>query len=185
MKQTDPLLQHLERLISPVVNDMGFDIVRLQFVGGQKKTLQIMAEGPQGNIGIDDCALISRAVSAMLDVDDTIAGEYVLEVSSPGLDRPLTKPADFMRFRGRHAKIKLDTPIDTGRKNFSGTIIEASDETVRIEIDEKTDGSGATIYDLPTADIFTAHLVVTEDDIKADLKSAKNESQSREQRTEH
>lgn len=180
MKQTDPLLEHLERLISPVVNDMGFGIVRLQFVGGQKKTLQIMAEGPDGKIGIDDCALVSQAVSAMLDVDDTISGEYVLEVSSPGLDRPLTKPADFVRFRGRHAKIKLDVPIATGRKNFSGTIIEASGETVRIEIEEKTDGSGTTIYDLPAADIATAHLVVTEDDIRADLKNAKDETRSSE-----
>ena len=107
--------RRLAGIVAPVVEGMGFELVRLRLMGGRRALLQIMAERPDGGIEVDDCARISRAVSAVLDVEDPISGEYVLEVSSPGIDRPLTRLKDFETWAGYEAKLETDEPID-GRR---------------------------------------------------------------------
>ena len=89
--------RRLAGIVAPVIEGMGFELVRLRLMGGRRALLQIMAERPEGGIEVEDCARISRAVSALLDVEDPISGEYTLEVSSPGIDRPLTRLKDFER----------------------------------------------------------------------------------------
>ena len=134
-----PIDQRLARLVEPTVEGMGFRLVRIRLMGGKRTTVQIMAERPNGTMEVEDCADLSRAVSAVLDVEDPIATEYTLEVSSPGIDRPLTRLDDFERWRGYVAKLETAEPID-GRKRFKGTLQGVADGEVQIEIDEGTIG---------------------------------------------
>lgn len=135
----------VERIIAPTLVEMGYDVVRVQFSGGrQHARLQIMAERvDEQGMTVDDCADISRAVSALLDVEDPISGAYDLEVSSPGIDRPLTRERDFVRFAGHGTKIELRDLLD-GRKRFQGrlagveegcAVLETETGTVRLPID--------------------------------------------------
>ena len=111
---------HLQDLLEPLINQMGFDVVRIITIGNVNPTLQIMIERKdRENIVVDDCAAVSRAVSALMDEKDPIAGRYNLEVSSPGLDRPLTALENFVRFAGFEAKIETDTEVEK-RKRFKG-----------------------------------------------------------------
>jgi len=127
--------QEVERIIRPSLADMGFDVVRVRLMGGNRPTLQVMAERVDGGgITVEECAEISRTVSALLDVDDPIKGSYVLEVSSPGIDRPLTRSKDFERFAGFDAKIELDCAVD-GRRRFRGTLLGVEDGKVSMECD--------------------------------------------------
>ena len=113
----------VERLIAPSLNAAGYEIVRVAFVGGPNGALQIMIErSDRRPLSVDDCVDVSRTVSALLDVEDSIAGPYTLEVSSPGIDRPLTRPEDFTRFAGFEAKLETRAPID-GRKRFRGRLL--------------------------------------------------------------
>ncbi|OFX08001.1 MAG: ribosome maturation factor RimP [Alphaproteobacteria bacterium RIFOXYD12_FULL_60_8] len=114
-------LARLEELIAPVVGDMGYDLVRVMFVG-TGRTLQVMADRKDEQpMTVEDCADISRALSAVLDVEDPIPGAYSLEVSSPGIDRPLVRPRDFERFAGFEAKLETKR-IHDGRKRFRGRL---------------------------------------------------------------
>ncbi|HMQ94779.1 MAG TPA: ribosome maturation factor RimP [Amaricoccus sp.] len=131
--------RRLAGIVAPTVEGLGFELVRLRLMGGKRATLQIMAERPEGGIEVEDCAKISRAVSAVLDVEDPIAGEYVLEVSSPGIDRPLTRPKDFERYEGYRVKIETAELID-GRRRFSGTLEGVEDGEVLLAIAEGTIG---------------------------------------------
>lgn len=118
MQQKHPLYDLLE----PIIEKMGFEVVRIMTIGVSNPTLQIMIDCKDGrNLVVDDCAAVSRAVSEILDEKDPIKGEYSLEVSSPGLDRPLTKPKHFERFAGYEAKIETDEAVD-GRKRFKGKL---------------------------------------------------------------
>ena len=129
------LPHQIERLIAPAVRERGFDIVRVLVLGEHRPRLQIMAERHGGgSITVDDCADISRVVSAVLVVDDPIAGSYTLEVSSPGIDRPLVRPEDFERFAGREAKLTTAREID-GRKRFRGRLLGFGGGAVRIVVD--------------------------------------------------
>lgn len=154
-------------MIAPTLDAMGFLLVRVKLVGTQRPTLQIMFERDSGGaphdggVTVDDCADVSRAVSAVLDVEDPIAGAYRLEVSSPGLDRPLMKPADFARFKGFAAKVELGRPLD-GRKRFQGRIVGLEGDMIVLR-DEET---GAE-YRLPHVEIAGAKLVLTDDLIAA------------------
>ena len=111
--------QRLASIVGPVIDDMGFELVRIRLQGGNTPLLQIMAERPEGGIEVDECAQISTAVSAVLDVEDPIIDAYTLEVSSPGIDRPLTRIKDFETFEGYEAKLETQELID-GRKRFKG-----------------------------------------------------------------
>lgn len=150
------LVQRINALIEPTVNDMGYDLVRTQITGETRMQLQIMAERSDGSgMGIDDCAKVSRAISAVLDVEDPIRGAFTLEVSSPGIDRPLVKLADFERFDGFEARIETALPLD-GRKRFKGRLCGVSGETVSIS----TDDGDVTI---PFGDISRAKLMLTDE----------------------
>lgn len=173
MRYDDPVLDHIESIIVPTLTDMGFSLVQLKFVSGTKKTLQILAEDSNGQMNIDECANLSRAVSAILDVEDAIDGEYLLEVSSPGLDRPLNSAEDFARFAGFTAKIRLDEGV-SGRKNFKGKIVAANNENVSIKIGDEQGEENAQLFELPLDQISAARLVVTEELIRHDLKKAKS-----------
>ncbi len=127
--------RRLAQLVGPTIEGLGFELVRLRLMGGKRAVLQIMAERPDGGIEVDDCARISRAVSAVLDVEDPISGEYVLEVSSPGIDRPLTRLKDFERWSGYEARLETEEAID-GRKRFKGELAGVQDGEVLIEIPE-------------------------------------------------
>lgn len=132
------VLERIGGIIAPSVEAMGYEIVRLQISGGMRPILQIMADRADGDaMTVDDCADISHAVSALLDVEDPITSAYTLEVSSPGIDRPLTRLKDFERFKGLEARIETDLPLD-GRKRFRGTLYGVEGENVLIALDAKT-----------------------------------------------
>ncbi|MHA1151302.1 MAG: ribosome maturation factor RimP [Alphaproteobacteria bacterium] len=150
----------VERLIAPAVVAMGYDVVRVLLSGKQRPRLQIMAERHDGaGMVVRDCVALSRAIEAILDVEDPIAEAYELEVSSPGIDRPLTRPADFERFAGFEAKIETAVPFE-GRRRWAGRLLGLEGETVRLETKE---GEVA----LPCAAIAKAKLVLTDDLIAA------------------
>ena len=151
------------RLIAPPLEAMGYVVVRVRLSGGGRPVLQIMGERTDGReMTVEDCAEISRAVSAILDVEDPIAGAYVLEVSSPGIDRPLTRPDDFARFAGHEAKLELNVAVD-GRKRFRGRLVGLEGESVRIAAED-----GECLLPLP--EIRAAKLVLTDALIADSLK---------------
>lgn len=135
-KTSEGKAAEVERLIAPTLAAMGYDIVRVQLSGDRRPRLQIMAEHSDGSeMIVDHCAEISRTVSALLDVEDPIRGSYLLEVSSPGLDRPLTRLADFDRFAGFEARLELAVPQD-GRRRFRGRLKGTDEEEVCVELPE-------------------------------------------------
>ncbi len=147
---------NINKLIEPMLHAMGFELVRVRMMGGQRRTLQVMAEPADHErvMTVDDCAEISHAVSALLDVEDPIPGAYVLEVSSPGLDRPLVHAEHFARFVGHRARIEVDPPI-AGRRRFVGRLRGLDDGHVVIE----TEGNAER---LPLALIKRAKLVLAD-----------------------
>jgi ribosome maturation factor RimP len=161
----------IEHLLAPTLEALGYAVVRVQFTSGRRATLQIMAERIDGTaMSVDDCAEISRAASAVLDVEDPIPSAYSLEVSSPGIDRPLTRRDDFARFAGFEAKLETRAPID-GRKRFKGKLLGLEAETVKIEVE------GAALA-LPLEEIEKAKLVLTDDLIAAHQANEPNEQQT-------
>lgn len=130
------LVEKITQLIEPVLQDRGFELVRVSYQGNDNNnTLQVMAEHKDGqNMTADDCESLSRALSAILDVEDIIAGRYLLEVTSPGIDRPLVKLQDYDRFKGREAKIETLLPID-GRKRFKGLLKGVQNNQVLIDFE--------------------------------------------------
>ena len=126
-------------ILTPTIEGMGFELVRVRLMSGKKATLQIMAERPEGGIEVEDCARISRAIGAVLDVEDPVSGEYALEVSSPGIDRPLTRLKDFERYEDYEARIETSELID-GRRRFKGVLRGVENGEVLIEIPEGTVG---------------------------------------------
>jgi len=138
-------------LFEPVIESMGFELVGVEFVGSEHNgILRVYIDKP-GGVTIDDCAQVSHQLSALLDVEDPIGHRYSLEVSSPGIDRPLFKLDDYRRFVGLRAKIKLATPL-LGRRNFTGQLRGVEDDRVLIEVDNE-------LHELPWPDIARAHLV--------------------------
>ena len=127
--------RRLAEIVSPVIEGLGFELVRLRLQGGRHPLLQIMADKPEGGIDVDDCAAISTAVSAVLDVEDPIEDKYTLEVSSPGIDRPLTRLKDFDLWADYEARIETTEQID-GRRRFKGVLQGTEGDEVLIEIEE-------------------------------------------------
>jgi ribosome maturation factor RimP len=127
--------RRLAAIVAPVIAGMGFELVRLRLMGGKTRVLQIMADRPEGGIDVEDCAQISTAVSAVLDVEDPIEENYVLEVSSPGIDRPLTRLKDFDAWADYEARLETSELID-GRRRFKGMLRGTEGDEVLIEIEE-------------------------------------------------
>ncbi len=145
-----------------------FEIVRIRFGAQDGQTLQIMAERPDGSMSVEDCAELSRTLSAVLDVEDPIPGEYNLEISSPGIDRPLTRPKDFERWQGFDAKIELSEAL-SGRKRFRGLLQGVEDGEVLVECD--IEGfSEPQVLGLPFRQLSEAKLVMSDDLIRESLK---------------
>lgn len=156
------LAKRIERMIAPTINDLGYEIVRVMVVGSQRPRLQIMAERRDGTgIDVEDCATISRAISALMDVEDPIKDAFTLEVSSPGIDRPLTRVKDFETWAGFDARVEMAVAVD-GRRRFTGRLLGiGEDETILIE-----DEGGEPIA-LPFADLQRAKLLLTDELIAA------------------
>ncbi len=154
-------LRRIEQIIEPSIADMGYELVRVQMTRGTPPTLQVMAERrDRGPMTVEDCADISRHVSALLDVEDPIEEAYMLEVSSPGIDRPLTRLADFDRFSGFEAKVELRVGID-GRKRFRGRLTGCDGQWIGLHLDDAPEGADADVR-LPFDDVYRAKLVLTD-----------------------
>ena len=162
--------RRMAEIVTPVIEDMGFELVRIRLMGGNTKTLQIMAERPDGGIEVDECAAISTAVSATLDVEDPLEDAYTLEVSSPGIDRPLTRLKDFDTWDGYEATLETAEMID-GRRRFKGTLQGTEENEVLIEIE--VDGKPTTIG-LEFDWLSDAKLVLTDELIRDVLKARKD-----------
>lgn len=160
----------IANLVSPVLEDLGFRLVRVDVSRRDGLTVQVMAEREDGTISIDDCETISRQLSPILDVHDPIAGKYRLEVSSPGIDRPLVRPADFVAWSGYEARIALKQPVD-GRKRFQGRLEGFADDEVRLEVE--LEELGEQVIGLPVDLISDARLVLTDDLVREALARAK------------
>jgi ribosome maturation factor RimP len=161
----------LERLIEPIAEAMGFELVRVRLTGANRPVLQVMAEKPDGTMDVDDCAALSRAISAAFEEVDPIESEYVLEVSSPGIDRPLTRRRDFETYAGHEARVELKYPLD-GRKRLRGTLQGLRGEDVVIETDLGPERGRGELA-VPYMSIGEAKLVLTDDLIAEDLKRRK------------
>ncbi len=143
--------EELARLLEPTIERLGYELSDLEAnLGGRGGVVRIFIDHPDG-ISLDDCEKVSMAVSAMLDVEDPLPGQYNLEVSSPGLDRKLTKSEHFLRFAGETVKVQMRFPIE-GRKRFRGTLVSSDDENIVVEVDGES-------HSLPMATIDTARLV--------------------------
>lgn len=175
-------IAHLEPIIEPAVEAAGFRLVRLRLMGGNTKTLQIMAERPDGTMNVEDCATLSRALLDFIEKDDPLEGDYELEVSSPGIDRPLTRLADFARWSGHEAKIEVHTPIASVGEAGSGSVPASDQSKARKRFRGKLlglDGQDVTIdcqaqrFAIPFKQIAEAKLVLTDALIAEDLKARK------------
>lgn len=167
MKQT-PLERKITEIIDPVVKDLGFDVVQVRLIGTTKmQTLQILAEDPEtGRIDLNGCTAVSRAVSAILDVEDPIPGAYQLEVSSPGVDRPLMKPQDFIKYKGLDISVETEMPLDNGQKRFKGKLADFTDNVIYMASE-----SGDVQIDFD--DVAKAKLVLTEELVMGKPKGQK------------
>ena len=158
--------QHLEPVFEPVIEKAGFKLVRLRMMGGSAKTLQVMAERPDGSMDVEGCAALSHALLDFIETEDPIEGDYEIEVSSPGIDRPLTRPMDFSRWSGHEAKIELTAPIE-GRKRFRATLLGLDGQDVRI----RDTSIGNDEIKFPFRAIANAKLVLTDKLINENAKT--------------
>jgi len=143
--------EELTRLLEPTIEQLGYELTDLELkLAGRDSLVRVFIDKPEG-VGLEDCETVSRQVSAVLDVEDPVPGHYVLEVSSPGLDRKLTKPAHYRRYVGDDIRVQLRFPIE-GRRKFRGRLTAASEETIQIDVDGQ-------LHELPIATIDTARLV--------------------------
>ena len=161
--------RRIAEIITPVVEDMGFEVVRVRMMSGKDTILQIMVQKPDGTIEVDECGQISTAISAIMDVEDPILDVYNLEVSSPGIDRPLTRMKDFDQWEGFEAKIETDELID-GRRRFKGILAGTEGDEVLITIEEGTIG-------LKFEWLSDAKLVLTDELIRDVLRGRKDAGQ--------
>ena len=149
------LTEQIEALVVPSIEALGFLVVQVKLMDTHKsRMLQVMAERPDGSMSVEDCSTISKQLSALLDVEDIITGEYRLEVSSPGIDRPLVKRSDYEKYAGHSAKIETVLPIK-GRKRFTGVIQSVDGDEITLKVDN------ADVL-IPLADVQAAKLVLTD-----------------------
>lgn len=165
MKARSPQEDKILAIADPIAATLDLEIVRVRVLGGKRSTLQIMAERLEGGMDVDDCAALSRALSLVFEEVDPIAGEYDLEVSSPGIDRPLTAPAHFERWEGFEAKLELDRVVE-GRKRLRGVLAGVEDGNVAIDLKGESDTAL-----VPFDWIADAKLVLTDALVSASLKA--------------
>ena len=169
----------IARIVEPVAIGLGYRLVRVKISAMDGTTLQIMAEKPDGTMSVSDCEALSRDLSPVLDVEDPIDSEYNLEVSSPGIDRPLVRRSDFERWSGHQAKIELDRPAD-GRRRFKGLLAGLEGDAVKIELEPKSKLDEPELVTLPLADIGEARLVLTDALIRETLRSEKRKAREQD-----
>lgn len=172
MRASNPIEQKVIELAEPVAAALGLSLVRVRLSGLRRKQLQIMAERADGTMSLDDCEALSHALSPVLEAADPVPDEYVLEVSSPGIDRPLVRLEDFARFAGHDAKLETAAAID-GRRRFKGALAGVEGDIVKIATQ---DGDVA----IPFAQLAEARLLLTERLIQEDLKRSKAAESARE-----
>ncbi|PHR60638.1 MAG: ribosome maturation factor RimP [Robiginitomaculum sp.] len=166
MKTKTTMDERILAIAEPVAADLGFTIVRVRVMGGKRSTLQIMAERlNDGQMSVANCATLSRELSSTFEVEDPIDEGYVLEVSSPGLDRPLTDLKHFERYAGMLARLELDRLVE-GRKRFRGILVGIDDENIEIDLDHEEDTAL-----IPFEWIVEAKLLITDELIKAGQKA--------------
>ncbi len=158
-------------LAAPVLEGMGYRLVRVRISGLSGMTVQVMAERPDGTMAIEDCEAVSRALSPVLDVADPIERAYRLEISSPGIDRPLVRRSDFVRYAGHVAKIEMSVPVD-GRRRFRGVLLGVEGDAARLRRDDAGEGEPADSL-LPINDMSEARLVLTDALIAESLRRGK------------
>ena len=166
--------RRLADILIPVIEGLGFELVRIRLMGGQTRTLQIMADRPDGGIEVDECGAISTAVSAVMDVEDPIEENYIFEVSSPGIDRPLTRLKDFEAWKGWEARLETTELID-GRRRFKGMLAGVEGDEVLIEIEE---GKETLTIGLQFDWLSDAKLILTDDLIAEMLRQKKGSGQT-------
>jgi ribosome maturation factor RimP len=162
----------IARIVEPAIAGLGYRLVRVKISALNGMTLQIMAEKPDGTMGVDDCEVVSRDVSPILDVEDPIDREYHLEVSSPGIDRPLVRLGDFDRWVGHRAKVELLRPIE-GRKRFKGTLAGRDGDTIKLALEAQSAGAEPQLVSMPVSEIEEARLVLTDALIRETLSEDK------------
>jgi ribosome maturation factor RimP len=187
------LSARVAHVAEPVIEDLGYRLVRVKVSGADGCTVQIMAERPDGSMTVEDCETVSRALSPVLDVADLIERTYRLEVSSPGIDRPLVRKSDFDRFAGHLVRIEMEVPID-GRKRFRGRLDGTEGEAARLRRDDPETGEATDIL-LPLGDMSEAKLVLTDELVtqalrrekaaKREAKAARREERHRRQKSAH
>ena len=161
--------RRMAEIITPVIEDMGFEVVRIRLMGGMTKTLQIMVQRPDGGIEVDECGKISTAISAVLDVEDPLEDAYALEVSSPGIDRPLTRLKDFEQWEGYEARVETTEMID-GRRRFRGILAGIEGDEVLVNIEE---GGETITVGLHFDWLSDAKLILTDELIRDMLRARK------------
>jgi ribosome maturation factor RimP len=169
----------IAHIVEPVIAGLGYRLVRIKLSAMNGATLQIMAERPDGTITVGDCEIISRDLSPVLDVEDPMDVAYHLEVSSPGIDRPLVRRSDFEKWSGQEAKFELVRPLD-GRKRFKGVLAGLDGDAVRLDLGAKSKLEGTTIVSLPLADIGEARLVMTDALIRETLRKEKRKAREQD-----
>jgi ribosome maturation factor RimP len=180
-------------IAEPVIEQLGFRLVRIRVSGSEGCTVQIMAERPDGTMSVEDCEIVSRALSPVLDVADPIDRAYRLEISSPGIDRPLVRKSDFERYAGHLVKIETAMPFD-GRKRFRGALLGTEGDAVRIRRDDAPEGEKAEFL-LPIEEMSEAKLVLTDDLVtealrrersaKREARQARKEERRKERHSRH
>jgi ribosome maturation factor RimP len=174
-------------IVEPVLEQLGYRLVRVRVSGSEGCTVQIMAERPDGSMTVEDCEAVSRALSPVLDVADPIDKAYRLEISSPGIDRPLVRKSDFDRYAGHLVRIEMEVPVN-GRKRFRGELTGTEGDTARLHRDDAREGEDPDVR-LPISDMGEAKLVLTDELVTEALrreKAAKREARAakREERRE-
>jgi ribosome maturation factor RimP len=173
------LAARVAAVIEPSIQAAGFRLVRVKVTGEAGCTVQIMAERPDGSMSVEDCEAVSRLISPILDVEDPIERAYRLEISSPGIDRPLVRRSDFTRWAGHQAKIELAMPL-AGRKRFNGTLLGLEGEVARLRRLDAAEGEEAQVL-LPLAEIAEARLVLTDELIREALRRGKRAGRAEEE----
>lgn len=160
----------IAKMIEPIIEDLGYQLVRIKLSSRDGSTLQIMAERPNGDMNVEDCAIVSRAISPALDVEDPIDARYHLEISSPGIDRPLVRPRDFQEWVGHEAKVETQM-MRNGRKRYRGVIKKADNTQITLYVEDNVGGPVDEVFLFTELD--DAKLVMTDALVSEALKRSK------------